>query len=201
MQTFATAAAVLLLGSASAHESTQKPSAAELRRYEGSSDCTGKYSVVNTDELDSCTAYAIPAPASIKVAQINDTAYASYHYQGTFDCTGNQEQHLEDLIVGTCTDYGDYSQMRTWVRSAPATDGACEVPGNCGLAYQACCAGAKLTGDECSCHLHNGTGSADSTDCGKCGNAYVACCLASGLTGHPCTCDVKDSTAAATIVV
>eukprot|EP00929_Paragymnodinium_shiwhaense_P110086 TRINITY_DN76794_c0_g1_i1.p1 TRINITY_DN76794_c0_g1~~TRINITY_DN76794_c0_g1_i1.p1 ORF type:complete len:202 (+),score=43.93 TRINITY_DN76794_c0_g1_i1:90-695(+) len=180
-----------------------KPSAAELRRYEGSTDCTGNYTVLNTDVLDSCSPKIAPAPASIKVEYVNETTYASYHYQGVQDCSGSTRKHLADYSVGSCETYKDdgFSQMRAWVRSPAPSDGTCAAPGDCGRAYQACCAGEKAMGKgECACHLRNGTGTAISPDCGKCGKAYVVCCLAFQLKGFPCNCDIKDPSAGALLI-
>eukprot|EP01050_Picozoa_sp_SAG11_P023873 SAG11_NODE_4928_length_1719_cov_1.579012_2_plen_240_part_00 len=90
--------------------------AAELRRWEGSTSCTGSYTVLSTDVMNQCTPYHVPALASILVLQKNRTAYSSYHYQGEVDCSGAQRTFLEDLAVGTCSgDLGGYSQMRVWV--------------------------------------------------------------------------------------
>lgn len=88
--------------------------AAELRRWENSSNCTGKFSVLSTDNMNECTQFYIPAPASIWVAQKNDTAYSSYHCQGVTDCSKDKRVFLADFVVGTCEDFGAYSQMRVW---------------------------------------------------------------------------------------
>jgi hypothetical protein len=91
--------------------------AAELRRWEGSGNCTGNYSALSTDNMDECTQYLIPAPASIWVTKKNSTAYSSFHCQGVLDCSCSKDNqsHLGDWIVGTCEDFGGYSQMRVWV--------------------------------------------------------------------------------------
>lgn len=68
-------------------------------------------------------------------------------------------------------------------------DSTCAVPGDCGRAYQACCAGFEAKGYPCTCHLSNGTGKSGS-DCGTCGTAYSACCAGFSLKGYPCTCDI-----------
>eukprot|EP00440_Ansanella_granifera_P031999 gb/GFBE01034731.1/.p1 GENE.gb/GFBE01034731.1/~~gb/GFBE01034731.1/.p1 ORF type:complete len:196 (+),score=48.87 gb/GFBE01034731.1/:1-588(+) len=169
-----------------------KPSAAELRRFDDSTDCSGKYEVLHTDELDTCFPFFIPAPASIKAVWVNDTAYASYHWQGVQDCSGDQGEFEADFIVNSCVNMGGYSQMRVWKTSPPPSAGVCEVPGDCGRAYQACCLASQIKGAPCNCHLGNGTGTADSADCGTCGKAFVACCMAFDLKGTPCTCGIKD---------
>jgi len=92
--------------------------AAELRRWDGSSNCTGKYAILNSDNMNECTSYLIPAPASIWVEKQNATVYSSYHYQGVTDCSGNHT-HLGDFVVGTCENLGGYSQMRVWVEPKP----------------------------------------------------------------------------------
>jgi hypothetical protein len=89
--------------------------AAEFRRWEGSSNCTGKYTVLSIDNMNECTPYLIPAPASIWIEQKNDTAYSSYHCQGVTDCSKPLRKLLGDFIIGTCEDYGDFSQMRVWI--------------------------------------------------------------------------------------
>merc|ERR1712083_962663 len=67
----------------------------------------------------------------------------------------------------------------------------CAKPGDCGLAYQACCAGMVAKGFPCGCHLQNGNGTADG-DCGTCGTAYSVCCAGFRAKGFPCTCDIHD---------
>lgn len=190
------AAALAALSAVSA--ASGKPWAAELRRWEGSADCKGKFEVLNQDQMEQCTPKAIPAPASFWVEQVNDTAYASYHHPGVIDCSGNGTL-LEFLAVGQCTSFGDYSQMRAWVEAPP--DASCAVPGDCGRAYQACCAGAAATQNQCQCHLRNGTGTAGARDCGACGKAYLACCVGFQIQGHPCGCDIKHNPAVAEVVV
>jgi hypothetical protein len=177
-----------------------KPSAAELRRYEGSTTCTGNFTVLSVDNMDECTPYLIPAPASIYVNQTNETAYASYHFQGPTDCSGNAGTKVADWLVGECVSFDGYSQMRDWITAPPPAPSACGVPGVCGRAYQVCCAGSAVTGNACACHLNNGTGKAGSRDCGKCGNAFVECCSAAGLTGHGCTCDIRDNAVSSVVV-
>jgi len=82
----------------------------------------------------------------------------------------------------------------------PSED-TCEVPGDCGHAYQACCIGFEAKGFPCACHLSNGTGTAGSSDCGTCGKAFVLCCDAFNLKGSPCGCDIKDKDKPAFMVV
>jgi len=181
------------------HLMAAKHSAAQLREYD-STDCTGDYSVINTDLMDECTPYLIPAPASILVVQVNDTNYAAYHYQGVQDCSGPDGKLVNSLVVEHCEDMGDgTSHKRAWVTGPsppPPAPGSCSAPGDCGTAYQACCLGAQIKGESCACHLQNGTGGqATSSDCSTCGKAFVACCSAFALTGHPCTCNVGHSTA------
>lgn len=183
-----------------ADDVTPKPTAAELRRWAGSTNCSGEHTVVNTDQMDTCTPYLVPKPSSIKTAQLNETAYSTYHFAGVQDCSGAPEKVGDDRIVGTCENLGDYSQMRVWTSSPDPSSASCAAPGDCGLAYKACCAGSKLKGSPCNCHLHNGTGTAGSVDCGFCGKAYVGCCTAFGLAGHACTCDIKDNTASSIVV-
>ena len=69
----------------------------------------------------------------------------------------------------------------------PAT---CSAIGDCGRAYQACCAGFEAKGFPCGCHLQDGTGSAGS-NCGDCGTGFTACCLGFKAKGYPCKCDVQ----------
>merc|ERR1711862_1088180 len=95
------------------HVEALKAPAAQHRRYDGVTDCTGNYTVLNTDVMDQCTPYIIPAPASIYVNQTNDTHYASYHYQGVQDCTG-QGTLLSFWQVDSCVSFGTYSQIRVW---------------------------------------------------------------------------------------
>jgi len=89
--------------------------AAELRRWDNSNNCTGEYSTLSTDNMNECTQYLIPAPASICVEQKNDTAYSSYHCQGVTDCSKEKRTFLADWAVGVCEVFGDYSQMRVWI--------------------------------------------------------------------------------------
>eukprot|EP00660_Eupelagonema_oceanica_P012683 gene12683-12270_t len=96
--------------------------AAELRRWESDRTCDGsKYSVLSTDQMDTCFPKSIPAPASIWVEQTNATVYTSYHFralpQGVKDCKGVDMTRVGDFVVGVCTagDFGNYSQMRVWV--------------------------------------------------------------------------------------
>jgi len=175
------------------------PTAAELRRWEGSGNCTGDYAVLNTDKLGECKPFLIPAPASVRVEYLDETTYSSYHYQGETDCSGARTK-IKDFVVGSCEDLGGFSQMRVWLSSPSPPPGRCEEPGDCGVAYKACCAASGLKGDPCQCSLHNGTGEAGSPHCGFCGKAFVDCCVGFKLTGFPCSCDVTDA-AAATIVV
>jgi len=186
------ALAALMVGASAQHAAGLKASAAQLRRYESSTDCTGNFTVLSADVMNECTPYLIPAPASIFVNQTNDTAYASYHYQGPQDCSG-EGKRLAYFIVGECASYQDYSQMRVWVEAPRPPVSSCGAPGLCGRAYQACCTASELTGGSCTCHLHNGTGKAGSQDCGKCGKDFVGCCSAFQVLGHPCGCDVLDA--------
>merc|ERR1719199_1481440 len=125
--------------------------------------------------MDECTPYLIPAPASVLINQTNDTHYASYHFQGKTDCTG-EGRLLSYSEVGNCVneDFGG-SQLRVWVDAPRPPSSACTVPGVCGRGYQVCCIGSKFTGDECHCHLQNGTG--------VCGRGYQVCCIGSKFTG------------------
>merc|ERR1719261_2168253 len=70
-------------------------------------------------------------------------------------------------------------------------DSTCAKPGDCGLAYQACCAGMQAKGFPCGCHLKDGTGKSGA-DCGTCGSAYSVCCAGFAAKGFPCTCDISD---------
>jgi hypothetical protein len=65
----------------------------------------------------------------------------------------------------------------------------CAKPGDCGLAYEACCAGFAAKGSPCGCALRDGQGAAGSS-CGDCGAAYSVCCAGFKAKGFPCTCDV-----------
>merc|ERR1711865_933565 len=107
----------------SAHAAAQ-PDAAEFRRWEGTGECIGEYSVLSRDNMDECTPYHLPAPASIWIEQKNDTAYSSYHFQGPTDCSGAERTFLSDWIVDECFDYGDYSQKRVWITK---DDGAVQI--------------------------------------------------------------------------
>merc|ERR1719229_808833 len=61
--------------------------AAELRRWENATSCDGNgYSVLSTDIMNECVTFRIPAPASIRVFQTNETDYQSWHYQGDVKC-------------------------------------------------------------------------------------------------------------------
>jgi len=177
-----------------------RPSAAELRRYVGSADCTGQYTVLSSDLMGTCTPFLIPAPASVRVEYVNETTYSSYHYQGVQDCSGASRRHLMDLVVNSCTNEGGYSQKRVWIMAPSPPAGPCAAPGDCGLAYQACCIGLEATGTPCECRLHNGSGTDAGPGCGACGKAFVACCSAAGLVGYPCTCDVTREAAPALVV-
>jgi hypothetical protein len=68
-------------------------------------------------------------------------------------------------------------------------DGTCAKPGDCGRAYQACCAGFAAKGIPCGCHLKDGDGKT-ADDCGTCGTAYSVCCAGFAAKGFPCTCDI-----------
>lgn len=69
-------------------------------------------------------------------------------------------------------------------------DSTCAIPGNCGYAYQGCCAGFAAKGYACGCSLADGDGKAGS-DCGTCGTVYTVCCAAYKAKGFPCTCDIS----------
>merc|ERR1719382_1141171 len=138
-----------------------KASAAQQRRYEGSTDCTGNYTVLNADVMDQCTPHIILASASIFVNQTNDTHYASYHFQGVQDCTG-QGTLVSFGEVGSCVSFGSYSQIRVWVEAPKPPVSSCQSFGVCGRAYQGCCIGSELKGEKCSCHLHERCGGGSS---------------------------------------
>jgi hypothetical protein len=70
------------------------------------------------------------------------------------------------------------------------TDSTCAKPGDCGRAYQTCCAGFAAKGYPCGCHLKDGTGQTGA-DCGTCGSAYSVCCAGFKAKGFPCTCDIS----------
>jgi len=197
MQRFALSAVALVL--ACEHRAVAEPSGAEFRRWEGSSNCTGPFTVLSTDKLNECIPYLIPAPASLRVEYVDETHYASYHYQGATDCSGNRT-HLGDFVVGTCEDFGSYSQMRVWNTAPAPPPGQCAAPGHCGHAYQACCLAGHVSGKPCACKLRNGTGEAGSADCGFCGKAFVTCCTGYKLGGAPCACDVASGAAAVVVV-
>jgi len=175
------------------------PAAAELRRWDSSTDCTGDYEVLNEDRMGECVSFLIPEPASILVKYLNETAYASYHYSGPMDCSG-PSRHLADFAVNSCEGFDDYSQMRVWVTTPAPPRGTCEEPGECGQAYKACCLASGATGAPCKCDLYNGTGEAGSTDCGLCGQSFTTCCAGFKLRGFPCGCDVADKTASAIVI-
>ena len=80
-----------------------------------------------------------------------------------------------------------FAAFPAWAK--PSSANTCSKPGNCGRAYQACCAGFAAKGYPCTCHLVDGTGK--SGNCGTCGTAYSACCVAYGAKGFPCTCDIQ----------
>lgn len=185
---------IIIAGALPSQVTAVKASASEQRRYEGTTNCTGKYTVLNSDVMDQCTPYLVPAPASVFVNQTNDTHYASYHFQGSQDCTGDGRL-LSYLEVGSCLSFGSYSQMRVWVEAPKPPVSSCQSFGVCGRAYQGCCIGSELKGEKCTCHLHNGTGQAGSQDCGSCGKAFIKCCSAFQLSGHACACDVIDTSA------
>jgi len=65
----------------------------------------------------------------------------------------------------------------------------CSAIGDCGKAYEACCAGFAAKGFPCGCHLQDGSGAAGA-GCGDCGTAFSACCLGFKAKGYPCKCDV-----------
>jgi len=77
--------------------------------------------------------------------------------------------------------------------------GTCAKPGDCGIAYQACCAGFAAKGVPCGCHLKDGDGKTGD-DCGTCGTAYSVCCAAFKFKGHPCTCDINSAGQASVVV-
>jgi sialate O-acetylesterase len=72
--------------------------------------------------------------------------------------------------------------------------GSCSNPGDCGRAYQACCAGFATKGFPCGCHLQDGGSGSEGGNCGDCGSAYQLCCAGFKAKGFPCTCDVLPST-------
>lgn len=69
--------------------------------------------------------------------------------------------------------------------------GMCAKPGDCGRAYQVCCAASIAKGYPCGCHLKDGNGTS-AGDCGTCGTAYSLCCEGFKAKGYPCTCDIAD---------
>mmetsp|Transcript_21578 Transcript_21578/g.67389 ORF Transcript_21578/g.67389 Transcript_21578/m.67389 type:complete len:223 (-) Transcript_21578:67-735(-) len=77
---------------------------------------------------------------------------------------------------------------------AVSFDSTCSAPGDCGIAYQVCCAGMIAKGFPCGCHLKNGNGTT-SPDCGTCGTAYSVCCTGFAEKGYPCTCDIGSQAA------
>ena len=84
--------------------------------------------------------------------------------------------------------------------SLPSRMQNCAAPGDCGLAYEACCAGFAAKGFPCDCQLKDGHGEAGSS-CGDCGAAYSVCCAGFKAQGSPCTCDVEPGQLGATVVV
>uniref|UniRef100_A0A7S2CGL8 Uncharacterized protein n=1 Tax=Alexandrium andersonii TaxID=327968 RepID=A0A7S2CGL8_9DINO len=191
----ALACVLLVLASSSGAGAT--PSAAELRRYQGTA-CAGKYNALSRDVMGECHPFLIPTPASIKVEYVNETHYTSYHYEGVQDCSSSGRTRVGYWEVGPCLVNDDNtSQKRVWISAPAPAPTACAVPGDCGLAYQACCVGYAASGKPCPCHLKgNGSGTALASDCGTCGKAFVGCCSAFELKGNPCTCDVADPTGA-----
>jgi hypothetical protein len=103
--------------------SKPKPVSADMRRWEGSTECKGQYTVIDNDLMDTCQPKLIPALASLKIEQTNDTMYSNYHYQGVTDCSGETRTHVMDFVVGVCEGFkeGNYSQMRVWVYPGAAT--------------------------------------------------------------------------------
>merc|ERR1712083_210979 len=98
--------------------------AAQHWRWEGSNDCTGEKSLLNVDEMNQCTPYHFPAPASVLVVRKNNTAYSSYHYgpggePGTTDCSGARSL-IADFAIGKCVGFGNYSQVRVWIANGVA---------------------------------------------------------------------------------
>merc|ERR1712072_24479 len=86
--------------------------------------------------------------------------------------------------------------VSSWSELQTQLLGGCSKPGDCGLAYQGCCFGAKVSHDACTCQLTDGSGNVGTTcsgtdKAGACGTAYVACCLGFKAKGFPCTCDVE----------
>lgn len=199
MSRFVISAIFLFTGSS--HGALATPTDAQLRRYEGNDNCSGTFKVLSTDRLGECHPYVIPAPASLLVEYVNETAYASYHYQGPVDCSGTNRTLVQVLTVGDCEAKGGYSQRRVWITEPVPPPASCAVPGVCGRSYQACCLGSKVKGSPCKCQLRNGSGEAGARDCGFCGKAFVTCCTAYKLGSHPCGCDVAHGSAEATIVV
>jgi len=94
-----------------------KPVSADLRRWEGNTECKGKSTVINNDPLDTCVSFWLPRTASLLTVQTNDTMYSTYHYAGVKDCTGDTKKHETDYTVGTCEPSieGTDSLMRVWV--------------------------------------------------------------------------------------
>jgi hypothetical protein len=86
-------------------------------------------------------------------------------------------------IIDVCKNIGNLAKAAT-------EDSTCAKPGDCGHAYQACCAGFAAKGIPCGCHLKDGTG-ATGADCGTCGSAYAVCCAGFKAKGFPCTCDIS----------
>jgi len=78
-------------------------------------------------------------------------------------------------------------------------DSTCAKLGDCGLAYQACCAGFAAKGENCGCSLKDGTGSS-AANCGTCGTGYSICCAGFKLKGIPCTCDIAPAGQASLVV-
>jgi len=97
---------------------------------------------------------------------------------------------------GPCNNQDFEALVNAWDTMTVDLLGGCAKPGDCGLAYQGCCFGAKVSKDACTCKLTEGTGEVGTTcsgidKAGACGTAYTACCLGFKAKGIPCTCDVE----------
>merc|ERR1712166_826257 len=97
---------------------------------------------------------------------------------------------------GPCNNRDFEALVNAWDTMTVDLLGGCAKPGDCGLAYQGCCFGAKVSKDACTCKLTEGTGEVGTTcsgidKAGACGTAYTACCLGFKAKGIPCTCDVE----------
>merc|ERR1711998_206604 len=96
--------------------------AARLRRWDGSHDCSGgSYTVIDTDRMDFCATLHFPEQA-IWFNQTNATAFGAYRVVGSSECILQDDVRAElvaQYTVGKC-EYdpsGHSSQMRVWVSS------------------------------------------------------------------------------------